>query len=72
METIAHLLTWSYLIGTILLILALGTCIALKSWYDDKDTKRWTPKGHFINSYIAMGVIAALIWMFIFGFALLS
>ena len=72
MEAVAHLLTWSYLIGTILIVLASGTCLALKAWYDDRDTEKWTPKAHFINSYIAMSVLAALIWLFVFGFSLLS
>ena len=72
MEAVAHLLTWSYLIGTILIVLASGTCLALKAWYDDRDKNKFKPASHFINSYITMGVLAALIWMFVFGFALLS
>ena len=72
MGAIAHLLSWEYLVGTILLVLASGTCLALKAWYDDRDTKKYTPKSHFINSYIAMGVLSLLIWSFVFGFALLS
>ncbi len=71
MESISHLLTLPYLIGTVLLVVAISIILFLKSWSDDSKKEKYKSITHLINSFITITVVAVLIWMFVLGFTLL-